>query len=68
VGVEIAAYAVIEWSMAALLALGVTVLALKVFRLAPLWAVVVGMVVFTLLFFPITTHAVLLKMLPPKSK
>jgi len=57
----------IEWGTAALLALGAAILALKVFKLSPIWALVVGMVVFTGLQFPIQTHAVKLNMPLPRS-
>jgi hypothetical protein len=62
------AYGLIEWAMAAILALGASLVVLKVFRFAPVWAVVIGMVVFTGLQFPIKTHAVLIDMPPPNSK
>jgi hypothetical protein len=64
----IAYYDVIEWGVGALLALGASFIALKVFKLAPLWAVVIGIVVFTGLQFPIKTHAVLIHVPPPNSK
>ncbi len=47
-----------EWVVSALLALGAALIALKVFKWGPVWALVVGMAVFTGLFFPIQTHAV----------
>ena len=50
------------WGVTAALALCASLLALKVFKLNPLWAVVIGMVVFTGLNFHIPTHAVLIKM------
>ena len=53
------AYALIDWGMAAGLALVASLIALKVLKLAPLWAVVIGIVVFTGLHFPIMTHAVI---------
>lgn len=56
---------VLEWTTAALLALGAAMLALKVFRLAPVWSLVIGMAVFTGLWFPIQTHAVMLAMPRP---
>jgi len=58
---------VVEWTVTALLALGAAMLALKVFRLAPVWSLVIGMAVFTGLWFPIQTHAVMLEM-PQRSK
>lgn len=65
---ELAAYSdVIEWGFAALLALGASIVALKAFKLAPIWAVVIGIAVFTGLQFPIKTHAVMLEMPRPKS-
>jgi hypothetical protein len=48
----------IEWGVSALLALGAALIALKTFRLSPVWSLVIGMAVFTVLHFPITTHAV----------
>jgi hypothetical protein len=65
-GIEKTAFDFIEWAVAALLALGASVVALKAFKLAPLWAVVIGILVFTGLQIPISTHAVMLKM--PESK
>jgi len=56
-----------EWGVSALIALAAALSALRWFKLAPLWAVVIGMVVFTGLQFPIKTHAVLLEMPRPKS-
>ncbi len=43
----------IGWGVTALLALGATLVALKVFRLSPVWSLVIGMAVFTVLHFPI---------------
>ena len=54
-----------EWGVAALLALGASLIALRVFKLSPVWALVIGMIVFTGLFFPIQTHAVLLELPRP---
>ncbi len=59
-------YEVIEWGLAALLALGVAVAVLKLTKLGRLLALVIGMLVFTGLQFPIKTHAVMLEM-PRKS-
>ncbi len=58
-------YVLLEWGFTALLELGAAVIALKFFKLNPLWAVAIGMVVFTVLNFHIPTHAVLLNM-PPR--
>ena len=55
----------IEWLIAALLALGASLLALKKFKVAPTWAVVIGISVFAILHFPIRTHAVMLTMPNP---
>jgi hypothetical protein len=63
----IAYFSVIEWGLSALLALGAALIALKIFKLGPVWALVIGMVIFTALQFPITTHAVKLDMPPPRS-
>ena len=60
-------YDLIEWGVSAILALGASLIVLKVFRLAPVWAVVIGMIVFTGLQFPIKTHAVMIDMPRPKS-
>lgn len=57
----------IEWGVAALLALTASIIALRAFKLAPIWAVVIGIIVFTALHFPIQTHAVKLDMPAPKS-
>jgi hypothetical protein len=62
------AYELIEWGTAAILALGASLVVLKVFRWTPIWAVVIGMIVFTGLQFPIKTHAVMIDMPPPTSK
>jgi hypothetical protein len=51
-------YSAIAWGTSALVALGASLLALKVFKVPPIWAVVIGIVVFTALGFPIPTHAV----------
>ena len=53
---------VIERGVTALLALGAALVALKGFKMAPVWALVIGMVVFAGLWFPIQTHAVRLDM------
>lgn len=57
----------IEWGFSALLALAASLIALRVFKSAPMWAVVIGIIVFTVLRFPIPTHAVKLNMPAPKS-
>jgi hypothetical protein len=54
----IAIFNLLGWAFAALLALGASLLALKIFKVAPVWAVVIGIAVFTVLRFPIPTHAV----------
>jgi hypothetical protein len=56
----------VEWAVAALLALGAALLALRVFKWGPILSLVIGMIVFTGLFFPITTHAIRLDMPRPK--
>jgi len=48
-----------EWAVAAIVAIGVALVALRYFKLSPLWALIVGMVIFTGLQFPITTHVTL---------
>ena len=53
-----------EWLFTALLAFGAAAI-LKFFKLAPLWALAIGMLVFTGLQFPIQTHAVMLDMPTP---
>ncbi len=55
----------VEWVVAALLALGAAILALKVFKVSPIWALVIGMAIFTGLQFPIQTHAVKVDMPAP---
>ena len=60
-------FGLIEWAVSALVALGASLIALRVFKLAPIWALVIGMVIFTGLQFPIQTHAVKLDLIP-KSK
>ena len=57
----------IEWGVAALLSLAASLIALRAFKLAPMWAVVIGIIVFTVLHFPIQTHAVKLDMPASKS-
>jgi hypothetical protein len=52
----------IEWAVAALLAFGASVLALKKFNVRPLWAVAIAILVLIALQFPIQTHAVKLSM------
>jgi hypothetical protein len=56
-----------EWGVSALIALAAAIAALRWFKLGPIWAVVIGMAVFTGLQFPIRTHAVMLEMPLPKS-
>jgi hypothetical protein len=58
----ILAFNVLSWAVGALIGLGAALAALKYFKLSPVWAAVVGMTVFTLLRFPIPTHAVKLDM------
>lgn len=60
-------YQAAEWAFSALLALAVSLVALRFFKLAPTWALIIGTVVFTGLQFPLRTHAVLLEMPRPKS-
>ena len=57
----------VEWGASALITLAVSIAALRWFKLGPIWVVVIGMVVFTGLQFPIKTHAVLLEMPRQKS-
>ncbi len=52
----------IEWAVAAVAASGAAFVALRYFKFSPLWALIIGMVVFTGLQFPIQTHAVKLVM------
>jgi hypothetical protein len=47
----------IEWAVAAAIAFGAAFIALRYFKLSPLWALVVGMVIFTGMQFPLVTHA-----------
>ena len=47
----------IEWAVAAAVAFGAAFIALRYFKLSPLWALVIGMVIFTALQFPLATHA-----------
>jgi len=61
----IIAYDSIMWAVTALLSLGVSLIALKMLKLSPLWAVLIGMVVFAAIWFPIRTHAVMIKMPAP---
>ena len=58
----ILAFNALGWAVCALIGLGAALVALKYFKLSPLWAVVIGMAVFALLQFPIPTHAVKLDM------
>ncbi|HWU25863.1 MAG TPA: hypothetical protein VN154_05615 [Rhizomicrobium sp.] len=60
-------YQAAEWGFNVLLALGLSVIALRVFKMAPVWALVIGMVVFTGFQFPFRTHAVLLEIPRPKT-
>ena len=52
------AFELIEWAVAASIALGIALIALKYFKLSLVWSLVIGMVVFTVVTFPIPTHAV----------
>jgi hypothetical protein len=52
----------IEWIVTALVALAVTLIAFKAFKLSPVWSLAIGMAVFTVLNFPIPTHAVWVEM------
>jgi len=58
----ILAFNALSWAVGALIGLGAALTALKYFKRSPVWAVVIGMTVFTLLQFPIPTHAVKLDM------
>ena len=53
---------VLDWLIAALIAFGIAFVALRYFKLSPFWALLIGMLVFTGLHFPITTHATMLVM------
>ncbi len=57
----------IEWIVTAGIAFGVSLIALKIWKLSPLWALLIGMAVFTGLWFPIQTHAVMLEMPRPSN-
>lgn len=46
----------IDWALTAIIAFGVALVALRYFKLSPLWALMVGMIVFTGLHFPIPIH------------
>jgi len=50
-------YFALDWAMGALLAFGAAFVALRYFKLSPLWALTIGMIVFTGLHFPLQTHA-----------
>ena len=50
------------WGTAALIGLGVALFALKVLKLPPIWALILGMVIFAGIQFPIATHAVRIDM------
>ena len=60
------AFNALGWAVCALIGLGAALAALKYLKLSPVWALVIGMAVFTLLQFPIPTHAVKLDI--PASK
>ena len=47
----------IEWAVAAALAFGAAFVALRYFKLSPIWALAIGMAIFTGLQFPLVTHA-----------
>jgi hypothetical protein len=51
----------IDWAVGAVIAFGAAFVALRYFKLSPLWALIIGMVIFTGLDFPfpiMMTHAV----------
>ena len=47
----------IEWAVSAVIAFGAAFVALRYFKATPLWALVIGMVIFTGLRFPLATQA-----------
>ena len=46
----------IEWAVAAAISFAAAFIALRYFKLSTLWALVIGMVIFTGLQFPLVTH------------
>jgi hypothetical protein len=48
---------VLDWLIGAALAFGVAFVALRYFKVSPFWALLIGMLVFTGLHFPIGTYA-----------
>ena len=57
----------IEWVISDLLAFGIAFIALRKFKVSPVWAIVIGIVVATALLFPIQTHAIKLDLPDPSS-
>jgi hypothetical protein len=57
----------IDWAIGAVIAFAAALVALRYFKPSPLWALMIGMVIFTGLQFPITTHAVRIDM-PVRAK
>jgi hypothetical protein len=61
-------YRALIWAVCGLFGTGAALVALKYFKLSPVWALVVGMAVFAGLQFPIETHAVMHQIpLPPSN-
>ena len=54
-----------DWAIGAAIAFGAAFVALRYFKLSPLVALIIGMVIFTGLQFPITTH--MTKLVMPRS-
>ena len=57
---------VIDWAVCALVAFGAAFVALRYFKLSPLWALAIGMLVFTGLNFPIPVHTFAAKVAMPR--
>lgn len=56
---------VLDWLIGASLAFGAAFVALRYFKLSPFWALLIGMLVFTGMHFPIQTHAALVEVPRP---
>jgi uncharacterized membrane protein YjjB (DUF3815 family) len=59
------AFNILEWALAALLALVVSLIAIKRFKMRPIWAFFIGAAIFACLTIPIPTHAVRVDMPAP---
>jgi hypothetical protein len=58
---------IIGWAIGAVIAFGAAFIALRYFKLSPLWALIIGMVIFTGIQFPFPLYTTAARVEVPKN-